>query len=94
MATLKNFINGKFVDATATSTVPAINPATEEVIARVPVSTAADVDAAVQAATSVFPDWSGITIKQVPNRSLQLLSFSLLIRVYRELPSCFASTHW
>jgi delta 1-pyrroline-5-carboxylate dehydrogenase len=64
-ATLKNFINGKFVDSLGNGSLPVVNPATEDVICHVPLSTAADVDAAVQAAQAVFPEWSNITIKQV-----------------------------
>ena len=66
MSLLKNFINGQLVDSSGTTSVDVTNPATEEIICKVPLSTAADVDAAVQVAKAVFPEWSGITIKQVP----------------------------
>ncbi|PYU50257.1 MAG: methylmalonate-semialdehyde dehydrogenase (CoA acylating), partial [Acidobacteria bacterium] len=43
--------------AAATEYVDVTNPATAEVLARTPLSTSADVDAAVQAAVDAFPAW-------------------------------------
>ena len=40
------------------------NPGTGDVIARVPLSTAAEVDVAVEAAGAAFPEWSGLPIKE------------------------------
>ncbi len=54
---LQNYVNGAWRRATATEYVDVANPATAELIARTPLSTAADVDAAVQAAASAFPAW-------------------------------------
>ncbi len=48
--TLKFFVNGKWEDASATVTHPVTNPATGEVIARVPYASAAEVDRAVKLA--------------------------------------------
>lgn len=50
-------IGGKQVDAARTFNV--INPASGEVFASVPAGTVADLDAAVAAARSAFPAWSG-----------------------------------
>src|SRR5580765_1820842 len=61
---LKNFIGGKTVDSLATSSLPVTNPSTGEEIASVPLSTAADVDAAVRAAAAAFPAWSATPIKE------------------------------
>jgi malonate-semialdehyde dehydrogenase (acetylating)/methylmalonate-semialdehyde dehydrogenase len=63
-AALKNFIGGKPVDSLATSLLPVTNPSTGEEIASVPLSTAADVDAAVRAAAAAFPAWSATPIKE------------------------------
>lgn len=60
--TLRNVIGGELVDVAA-PTQPVHAPATGEVIAHVPMSTAADVDAAVQAARAALPGWSALTIK-------------------------------
>lgn len=55
---LSNFIGGRWVASSATEYLDVHNPARGEVIARTPLSTAADVDAAVAAATKAFPAWS------------------------------------
>lgn len=55
---LKNFIGGEWVDATAATLLDVTNPATGEILAKVPLSAAADVDAAVRAAERAYPAWS------------------------------------
>jgi len=59
--TLQNFINGKKVSATSDKVQDLINPATGEVFAKAPVSNAADVDKAMQAAASAFEVWKEST---------------------------------
>src|SRR5476651_88291 len=55
--TLDNFIGGRWVQARATDFFDVHNPAVGDVIGRTPLSTAGDVDAAVQAAAQAFPAW-------------------------------------
>jgi len=59
--TLQNFINGKKVSATSDKVQDLINPATGEVFAKAPVSNAADVDKAMQAAAGAFEIWKDST---------------------------------
>ncbi|OUM99946.1 MAG: methylmalonate-semialdehyde dehydrogenase (acylating) [Firmicutes bacterium ZCTH02-B6] len=54
---LRNFIGGQWVEAEAAGSDPVYNPATGEVIAQVPLSSAADVDRAVKAAAAAFDAW-------------------------------------
>lgn len=54
---LRDFVGGAWVDSRATSTIDVYNPATGAVIARSPLGTRADVDAAVAAAKAAFPGW-------------------------------------
>ncbi|MBM3838758.1 MAG: CoA-acylating methylmalonate-semialdehyde dehydrogenase [Verrucomicrobia bacterium] len=54
---LPNFIAGEWRASAATQTLEVFNPATAEVLVRVPLSPAAEVDAAVEAAQRAFPDW-------------------------------------
>ncbi|HWW83464.1 MAG TPA: aldehyde dehydrogenase family protein, partial [Vicinamibacterales bacterium] len=54
---LDNFIGGRWVKAQTTEFFDVHNPALGEVIGRTPLSSAADVDAAVQAASRAFPAW-------------------------------------
>jgi 1-pyrroline dehydrogenase len=57
----QNFIGGSWVDARGGATDEVLNPATGEVLAKVPASGAADVDAAVDAAGAAFETWSSMT---------------------------------
>ena len=54
---LKNFIDGGWVSSQASESLDILNPATAEVLARVPLSPAVEVDQAAQAAQAAFPDW-------------------------------------
>ncbi len=55
--TLKLFVGGRWVDSSARSTGEVRNPATNELIARVPLGGADDVDRAVKAALAAYPAW-------------------------------------
>jgi acyl-CoA reductase-like NAD-dependent aldehyde dehydrogenase len=60
MKNYENFIDGKFVRGDhENQTFQVFNPATEEEIARVPESSAAEVDRAVEAATRGEPFFYG-----------------------------------
>ena len=52
------YIDGQWVSPRGAAKADVVNPATEEVIARVPLGNGADVDAAVAAARRAFPAWS------------------------------------
>src|SRR3954463_1665292 len=56
-----NYIGGRWAPAVDGSTDPVVDPATGETIAEVASSGAADVDAAVTAASRAFEAWSGLT---------------------------------
>jgi aldehyde dehydrogenase (NAD+) len=58
---LKFYIDGRWVEPLGKKTIDVINPATEEVIGRVSLGTAEDVDRAVAAAREAFPKWSQTT---------------------------------
>lgn len=61
MRKLKNVINGKAVDPSTNAYSELVNPTTGEVFAQAPVSGAADVDAAYQAASDAFKEWRDTT---------------------------------
>ncbi len=61
--TLSNFIDGQAV-ASSADTEAVLNPATAEELARAPISTPEEVDAAVQAARAAFEGWSRTTPAQ------------------------------
>jgi malonate-semialdehyde dehydrogenase (acetylating)/methylmalonate-semialdehyde dehydrogenase len=54
---VRNYINGEWRESQASEWLDVVNPATGEVIARAPSSTAAEVAAAVDAAAAAFPNW-------------------------------------
>lgn len=54
---LPNYVNGQFCQSTASEYLDVVNPATQEVIGQVPLSDAAEVDQAVQAAAAALPGW-------------------------------------
>jgi malonate-semialdehyde dehydrogenase (acetylating) / methylmalonate-semialdehyde dehydrogenase len=54
---VKNFINGEWVESEARETWQIRNPALDIVIGEVPMSTDAEVDAAVRSARAAFPEW-------------------------------------
>src|SRR5712692_10977936 len=54
---LRNYIDGRWVESRARQFQDVYNPARGEVIARTPLSTGEDLDAAVAAAKKAFPGW-------------------------------------
>lgn len=57
-AKTQNFIGGKWLDSEATTWFDVPNPATQEIVTRVPQSTAAELEAATAAAQEAFISWS------------------------------------
>lgn len=55
---LSFYINGKWVRPENRGTLSVINPATEQSFSEISLGTAADVDAAAEAARAAFPSWS------------------------------------
>lgn len=55
-------IGGKLVESASGQWLESVNPATEEVIGRVPAATAEDVDAAVDAAWAAWPAWAALSM--------------------------------
>src|SRR5581483_6291594 len=54
---LANYIDGKWIEDPAAELLPVENPATGEVVARVPLSTPETVDRAARAAQLAFQEW-------------------------------------
>ncbi len=62
MKTLENFIAGQWLRASTEDAVDDLNPANPaDVLARVPLSTAADTEAAIAAAADAFPAWKAMS---------------------------------
>ncbi|UJZ87125.1 CoA-acylating methylmalonate-semialdehyde dehydrogenase [Heyndrickxia coagulans] len=61
---LKNYINGEWVESKTSQFEAVYNPATEEIIARVPISTKEEVDEAVRAAAKAFEKWKNVPVQK------------------------------
>ncbi|WP_327681078.1 gamma-aminobutyraldehyde dehydrogenase [Kitasatospora sp. NBC_00458] len=61
LRTLRNYINGEFVDAADGRTLDIVDPTTGEVYATSPLSGTSDVDAAMASAEAAFPAWRDAT---------------------------------
>ncbi|WP_411551603.1 CoA-acylating methylmalonate-semialdehyde dehydrogenase [Paenibacillus lautus] len=80
---LNNYIGGEFVPSRSERSDPVYNPATEEILAYVPLSTKEDVDQAVQAAAKAGRDWAKTP---VPRRARILFKYQqLLVEHWEEL---------
>jgi malonate-semialdehyde dehydrogenase (acetylating)/methylmalonate-semialdehyde dehydrogenase len=83
VSTLRNFINGVWVESNTNKTEPVYNPATENIIAYVPLSSKEDVGLAVEAAVEAFKTWSKTP---VPRRARILFKYQqLLVEHWEEL---------
>ena len=54
---LKNYIDGEWIASESGDLLEVTNPATAEVVAQVPLSLAEETEAAVEAASTAFPEW-------------------------------------
>ena len=59
---MNNYIEGEWRGSAATETLAVLNPATGEELGRTPLSPAAEVDEAVQAAARAFPGWRRVPV--------------------------------
>ena len=74
---VKLLINGQFVESKAKTWRDVVNPATQEVLARVPMCDAAEVGEAVKAAADAFKTWKSVPLGQ---RARIMLKLQELIR--------------
>src|SRR5688500_12491160 len=58
---LDNYVAGRWTPATGDDALDVTNPATGGVLARVPLSAAGDLDAAVSAARAALPEWRAVS---------------------------------
>jgi betaine-aldehyde dehydrogenase len=81
---LHNFIDGQLVDPADGATEQVVNPATGEVIAEAPLSSAEDVDRAVHAARGAFDGWATTT---PGDRATALIRLADLIEEHADMLS-------
>lgn len=81
MITLKNYINGRWVEPEHNGCVDVENPSTGEILARAPRSTAAETQRAIDAAYAAFPGWSATPVAR---RVQPLYKLSAALRDHEE----------
>src|SRR5437660_10210839 len=81
MHTIQHFIDGRFADAASGQWLEKTDPATGQVVARVPDGDGRDVDTAVAAAVRAFPRWSRTPTAE---RSRLLLAIAERIEAQRD----------
>jgi malonate-semialdehyde dehydrogenase (acetylating) / methylmalonate-semialdehyde dehydrogenase len=59
---LDNYVGGRWTPSSSSEEQPVTNPATGETLARVPLSSASDLDAAVRAAREALPLWRAVSV--------------------------------
>lgn len=79
VATVKLLIDGAFVESSSSQWREVVDPATQDVLARVPFATAAEVDAAVAAARRAFASWRKTPIGA---RARIFLAYQQMIRAH------------
>ncbi|XVF01476.1 hypothetical protein REPUB_Repub04eG0092500 [Reevesia pubescens] len=75
-----NLIGGAFVLSKSTSTIDVVNPATQEVVSLVPLTTNEEFKAAVAAAKQAFPSW-----RNTPITTRQRIMFKLQELIRRDM---------
>ena len=88
---LKNYLNGKWVVSASVKFRDVPDPATAEILAKVPVSTTAELDEAVQAAQKAFQDWRKVPITK---RIQYLFNLKGLLEAnFEDLARCITLEH-
>jgi malonate-semialdehyde dehydrogenase (acetylating) / methylmalonate-semialdehyde dehydrogenase len=77
VTTAKLLINGEFVESKTTEWRDVVNPATQEVIGRVPFATSAEVETAINSAHEAFKTWRNTSVGA---RTRIMLKYQALIR--------------
>ncbi len=86
LKTVKNYINGKWVQAENTGYIDVENPSIGEVLAKTPLSTAAETSRAIDAAAAAFPVWSQTPV------SRRVQPMYKLVEILREKEETIART--
>jgi malonate-semialdehyde dehydrogenase (acetylating)/methylmalonate-semialdehyde dehydrogenase len=88
---LKNYINGKWVASSTEKFRDVADPATAEILAKAPVSSAAELDEAVQCAQRAFLDWRKVPVTK---RIQYLFSLKGLLEAnFEDLAACITREH-
>ncbi|KAH1113918.1 hypothetical protein J1N35_007296 [Gossypium stocksii] len=75
-----NLIGGAFIDSKSTSTIDVINPATQEVVSQISLTTNEEFKAAAAVAKQAFPSW-----RNTPITTRQRIMFKLQELILRDM---------
>jgi malonate-semialdehyde dehydrogenase (acetylating) / methylmalonate-semialdehyde dehydrogenase len=87
--TVKLFINGKLVESKTQQWKDVVNPATQDVLARVPFATKDEIDAAIAAAAEAFKTWKNTPLGARARIMLKLQE--LIRRDMKKLAACLTA---
>jgi malonate-semialdehyde dehydrogenase (acetylating) / methylmalonate-semialdehyde dehydrogenase len=87
--TVKLLVNGQFVESKTTEWKDVVNPATQQVIARVPFATRAEIDAAIAAAAEAYKTWKHTPVGARMRIMLKLQE--LVRRDMKKLAACLTA---
>ena len=91
--TIKMLVNGRFVESETSHFEDVTNPATQEVLARVPFSTGAEIEAAVAAATQAFHTWKNTPISSRARIFFKLQDIHMFFPHFQEPAYILFSNH-
>lgn len=89
--TVKLLINGKFVESKTQNWKDVVNPATQEVVARVPFATTAELNEAIAAASEAYKTWKNTALGA---RARIMLKLQELIRRDMKKLASYYSAHY
>ncbi|MDV6315405.1 CoA-acylating methylmalonate-semialdehyde dehydrogenase [Idiomarina sp. HP20-50] len=75
------YIDGEFVASKSEQWIPVTNPATQEVIAEVPVATQSEMEAAVNSAREAFKTWKEVPVSE---RARVMMRYQALLKEHQE----------
>lgn len=81
MNTVAQLINGHFVTSKSSQVIMVQNPATNEDISKIPVSTHSDMDAAIQSAQMAFTTWKKVPVS---DRARVMLRYQHLLKEHHD----------
>ncbi|KAF9594966.1 hypothetical protein IFM89_035536 [Coptis chinensis] len=77
---LRNLIGGEFVESESKETIDVLNPATQEVVSQIPLTTTEEFKSAVSSAKHAFPSW-----RNTPITTRQRVMFKLQELIRRDI---------
>jgi malonate-semialdehyde dehydrogenase (acetylating)/methylmalonate-semialdehyde dehydrogenase len=75
------YIDGEFIASKSEQWIPVTNPATQEVIAEVPVATQGEMEAAVESAREAFKTWKEVPVSE---RARVMMRYQALLKEHQE----------